>query len=97
MLPVKTTERDSFGYRLIQVRKKLNDEAKKPLQALAEEFNVSLRAIQRDLQERFAFLQLEKTKGRYHLHPAFRQAQPARHQNTLPRTGRCWRPVPRQE
>lgn len=71
MPPVKTTERDSFGYRLIQILKKLNQGEKLDPQALAEEFNVSLRAIQRDLKERFAFLQLEKTKGRYHLHPAF--------------------------
>jgi predicted DNA-binding transcriptional regulator YafY len=71
MLPVKTTERDSFGYRLIQILKKLNQGEKLDPQALAEEFNVSLRAIQRDLKERFAFLQLEKTKGRYHLHTAF--------------------------
>lgn len=71
MPPVKATERDSFGYRLIQILKKLNQGEKLDPQALAEEFNVSLRAIQRDLKERFAFLQLEKTKGRYHLHPAF--------------------------
>lgn len=68
---IKTTERDSFGYRLIQILKKLNQGEKLDPQALAEEFNVSLRAIQRDLKERFGFLQLEKTKGRYHLHTAF--------------------------
>jgi predicted DNA-binding transcriptional regulator YafY len=67
----KTSDHDSFGYRLIQILKKLNQGEKLDPKALAEEFNVSLRAIQRDLKERFAFLQLEKTNGFYHLHPAF--------------------------
>lgn len=69
--PVKTSDRDSFGYRLIQILKKLNQGDKLDPKALAEEFNVNLRAIQRDLNERFAFLQLEKTNSLYHLHPAF--------------------------
>lgn len=60
---VKTSDRDSFGYRLIQILKKLNQGDKLDPKALAEEFNVNLRAIQRDLNERFAFLQLEMTNG----------------------------------
>lgn len=71
MLPVKTSDHDTFGYRLIQILKKLNQGEKLDPKALAEEFNVNLRAIQRDLNERFAFLQLEKTNGLYHLHPTF--------------------------
>lgn len=67
----KTSDHDSFGYRLIQILKKLNQGEKLDPKALAEEFNVNLRAIQRDLNERFAFLQLEKTNGLYHLHPSF--------------------------
>jgi predicted DNA-binding transcriptional regulator YafY len=70
MSPQKTSDHDSFGYRLIQILKKLNQGEKLDPKALAEEFNVNLRAIQRDLNERFAFLQLEKTNGLYHLHPA---------------------------
>ena len=71
MPPVKASDHDTFGYRLIQILKKLNQGDKLDPKALAEEFNVSLRAIQRDLKERFAFLQLEKTNGLYYLHPAF--------------------------
>lgn len=67
----KTSDHDSFGYRLIQILKKLNQGEKLDPKALAEEFNVNLRAIQRDLNERFAFLQLERVNGLYHLHPAF--------------------------
>jgi predicted DNA-binding transcriptional regulator YafY len=39
--------------------------------ALADEFGVNLRTIQRDLNVRFAYLPLQKTDGRYHLDPAF--------------------------
>jgi predicted DNA-binding transcriptional regulator YafY len=71
MSSVTTSDHDSFGYRLILILKKLNQGERLDPKALAEEFNVNLRAIQRDLNERFAFLQLEKTNGLYHLHPAF--------------------------
>ena len=71
MSPVKTSDHDTFGYRLIQILKKLNQGEKLDPKALAEEFNVNLRAIQRDLNERFAFLPLEKTNGLYHLQPTF--------------------------
>lgn len=71
MPPVKTSDHDTFGYRLIQILKKLNQGEKLDPKALAEEFNVNLRAIQRDLNERFAFLPLEKTNGLYHLQPTF--------------------------
>ena len=50
---------------------KLNQGERLDPQALAEEFGVNLRTIQRDLNERFAYLPLEKTDGRYHLDPAF--------------------------
>jgi predicted DNA-binding transcriptional regulator YafY len=50
---------------------KLNQGEKLDPQALADEFGVNLRTIQRDLNERFAYLPLEKTAGRYHLDPAF--------------------------
>lgn len=71
MSPVKASDHDTFGFRLIQILKKLNQGEKLDPKALAEEFNVHLRAIQRDLNQRFAFLQLEKTNGLYHLHPTF--------------------------
>jgi predicted DNA-binding transcriptional regulator YafY len=50
---------------------KLNQGEKLDPQALAEEFGVNLRTIQRDLGQRFAYLPLEKTDGRYHLDPVF--------------------------
>jgi predicted DNA-binding transcriptional regulator YafY len=50
---------------------KLNQGERLDPQALADEFGVNLRTIQRDLNERFAYLPLEKTDGRYHLDPAF--------------------------
>lgn len=56
MSPVKATDHDTFGYRLIRILKKLNQGDKLDPKALAEEFNVNLRAIQRDLNERFARL-----------------------------------------
>ncbi|MDD2882861.1 MAG: hypothetical protein PHQ58_20815 [Rhodoferax sp.] len=45
MSSVKTSDHDSFGYRLIQIVKKLNQGEKLGPKALAEEFNVNLRAI----------------------------------------------------
>ncbi|KJS04781.1 MAG: DNA-binding protein [Gammaproteobacteria bacterium BRH_c0] len=38
---------------------------------LADEFGVNLRTVQRDLNERFAYLPLLKTQGRYHIDPSF--------------------------
>ena len=67
MSPQKISDHDTFGYRLIQILKKLNQGEKLDPKALAEEFNVNLRAIQRDLNERFAFLPLEKANGVYFL------------------------------
>jgi len=37
---------------------------------LAAEFGVTLRTIQRDLNDRLSFLPVEKADGRYHLHPS---------------------------
>lgn len=64
---MKSLEKDTFAFRLVQILKKLNQGEKLDPKALAREFGVNLRAIQRDLNERFGFLQLEKTDGRYHL------------------------------
>ena len=62
---------DTLVYRLAQMLVKLNQGEKLDPQALAEEFGVNLRTIQRDLNERFAYLPLVKTEGRYHLDPVF--------------------------
>ena len=62
---------DTLGVRLAQILVKLNQGEKLDPQALADEFGVNLRTIQRDLGERFAYLPLEKIEGRYCLDQAF--------------------------
>jgi predicted DNA-binding transcriptional regulator YafY len=62
---------DTLVYRLAQMLVKLNQGEKLEPHALAEEFGVNLRTIQRDLNERFAYLPMEKTDGCYHLDPTF--------------------------
>lgn len=62
---------DTLVYRLAQMLVKLNQGEKLDPQALADEFGVNLRTIQRDLNERFAYLPLERTDGRYHLDATF--------------------------
>lgn len=62
---------DTLVYRLAQMLYKLNlGESLEPA-AMAEEFGVNLRTIQRDLNERFAYLPLHKVDGRYRLEQAF--------------------------
>ena len=62
---------DTLVYRLVQILIKLNAGEKLDPQALADEFGVNLRTIQRDLNVRFAYLGLEKANGRYQLDPIF--------------------------
>lgn len=62
---------DTLVYRLAQILVKLNQGEKLDPDALAGEFGVNLRTIQRDLNERFAYLPLQKTDGRYHLESTF--------------------------
>lgn len=71
MRTTSTTDRDSLGYRLAHILGKLNEGKKLDLQSLAEEFNVNLRTIQRDLNERFSFLPLQKSDGHYRIDPTF--------------------------
>lgn len=66
-----TDNHDTLVYRLAQILVKLNQGEKLTPHALAEEFGVNLRTIQRDLNLRFAYLPLQKTNGRYHLDAAF--------------------------
>jgi predicted DNA-binding transcriptional regulator YafY len=51
---------DTLVYRLAQMLVKLNQGEKLDPQELAVEFGCTLRTIQRDLNERFAYLPLEK-------------------------------------
>lgn len=62
---------DTLVYRLAQMLVKLNQGEKLNPQALADEFGVNLRTIQRDLNVRFAYLPLQKTNGYYHLDQTF--------------------------
>lgn len=64
-------QHDTIAYRLSQVLLKLNQGDHLDPAALAEEFGTHVRTIQRDLKVRLAFLPLLKTKGRYHLDPAY--------------------------
>lgn len=66
-----TGNHDTLVYRLAQILVKLNQGQKLDPLALADEFGVNLRTIQRDLNVRFAYLPLQKTDGRYHLDPAY--------------------------
>ena len=62
---------ETLVYRLSQILVKLNQGLKLDPKALADEFKVNLRTIQRDLNERFAYLPLEKIDGHYRLDPTF--------------------------
>ena len=71
MTSATAVHHDTLVYRLALMLVKLNQGEKLDPQALADEFNVNLRTIQRDLNERFAYLPLERTDGLYHLHPTY--------------------------
>lgn len=62
---------DTLVYRLAQMLVKLNQGERLDPRALADEFGVNLRTIQRDLNVRFAYLPLQKMDGFYFLDPAF--------------------------
>ncbi len=62
---------DTLVYRLAQMLVYLNQGERLAPEDLANQFGVNLRTIQRDLNERFAYLPLQKTEGRYHLDPVF--------------------------
>jgi len=69
--PMANGNHDTLVYRLVQMLIKLNSGEKLDPQALADEFGVNLRTIQRDLNVRFAYLGLVKLNGRYQLDPIF--------------------------
>ena len=62
---------DTLVRRLVLILVKFNQGEKLDPAALAEEFGVNLRTIQRDLNERFAYLPIERVDGLYHLNPVF--------------------------
>lgn len=61
----KSNNKETIAYRLTEILRRLNDGDKLNPHALVEEFGVDLRTIQRDLNQRFAFLGLEKKNGVY--------------------------------
>lgn len=63
--------RDTLVRRLAIILVKLNQGDRLDPPALAAEFGVNLRTIQRDLNERFAYLPLERVDGLYRLDPVF--------------------------
>ena len=65
--PETNKEHDTLALRLTAILRKLNDGERLVPRELADEFNVGIRTIQRDLTERLSFLDLEKTNGAYSL------------------------------
>ena len=66
-----STSHDTLVVRLSRMLFQLNQGERLDPQALADEFGVNLRTIQRDLNERLSYLPLQKSGGRYALDPAF--------------------------
>jgi predicted DNA-binding transcriptional regulator YafY len=64
-------EHDKLAERLVLILQRLNNGESLQIEALAEEFNVSSRTIQRDLLKRFEFLELEKSAGGYACPPQY--------------------------
>ena len=65
------TEHDKLATRLSHILIKLNQGEKLDPEQLAQEFNVSLRTIQRDLTERFSYLPLKKDQNQFFLEPYY--------------------------
>ena len=61
---------ETLVHRLAQILIRLNQGEKIDPGELANEFGVSLRTIQRDLNERFSYLPLLRTNGKYHIDSA---------------------------
>jgi len=68
---MRAANHDTLVRRLAMILMKLNQGERLDPAALADEFNVNLRTIQRDLNERFAYLPLERVDGLYQLNPVF--------------------------
>ncbi len=58
---------DKLSTRLVQILMRFNNNERFTLQELAQEFNVDIRTIQRDLNERLAFMPIKKENGKYFL------------------------------
>jgi len=69
-MSTKTTSAQTVAFRLTSMLRRLNEGKRLEPAALAEEFSVSLRTIQRDLNEKLAFLELENNDGYFTVKPA---------------------------
>ena len=69
-MPLRDTPHDTLPHRLTQILDRLNQGQTLHPKALAQEFGVNVRTLQRDLTERFAFLGLERVEGGYRLDPS---------------------------
>jgi predicted DNA-binding transcriptional regulator YafY len=63
----KQKEYDKIAVRLSLILRQLNEGEILEVKSLAEAFNVSVRTIQKDLNERLSFLPFEKERGMYRL------------------------------
>jgi predicted DNA-binding transcriptional regulator YafY len=68
---MSSPDRDTLVRRLALVLVKLNQGESLDPKELAREFGVNVRTIQRDINERFGYLPLEKVDGTYRMAPAF--------------------------
>ena len=71
LIAMTNTGHDTLVHRLAMMLLKLNQGDSLDPKELSEEFGVNLRTIQRDLNERFGYLPLQKSDGRYRLEPTF--------------------------
>ncbi len=69
-MPNKSDHHETIAFRLTEILRRLNEGEKLDAHELVDEFGVNLRTIQRDLNERFAFLDLEKKDGLYSVNRA---------------------------
>ncbi|MBF7049762.1 WYL domain-containing protein [Campylobacter volucris] len=60
-------DKDKLSTRLVSILQYLNNGERFSLEELAQEFNVSIRTIQRDLHDRLAFMPIKKENGKYFL------------------------------
>ncbi|TEY03902.1 YafY family protein [Campylobacter sp. US33a] len=58
---------DKLAVRLAQILMRFNDGGSFSLEELASEFNVDIRTIQRDLNQRLSFMPIKKENGKYFL------------------------------
>lgn len=63
----RTSDHETIAHRLVEILRRLNEGQSLHPKALAEEFRVHERTIRRDLNDRFAFLGLERADDRYTL------------------------------